>query len=464
MQVGVIFPQLDIGADPGPVRDYAQGVEGLGFTHITAFDQVVGLDRRHFERWPYVHDHEDLFHEVFVLFGFLAGLTSRIGLATGVLVLPQRQTALVAKQAAEVDVLSGGRLRLGIGVGIKPEEFEALEIAYPRRGRRCEEQMALMRALWTNELVDFEGEWHRVRHGGINPLPVQRPIPIWIGGHSPPVLDRIARSADGWMPNFEPDEEGAAIVARLHERARAHGRSTPRTSDSTPHRQRARPHPGAVARGRPRLACARGDPPLRQHHAGGVGLLEAFAGMWSKAEGESFLAGSSVSTPTSRARQVGSPPILDEVQREPDLLLAVNAGRGAPAPEAGASSSPARPIAPDAPCFGDPGRRGYVNLWPMTRRERLGLGATGIWTEILSLPPSEWPALVDSPPRESRLEGRSPPERHPVRRASKGSTATSLVSRARPPDHGGNRQSRGLPAPDACRVACASARWSTRRG
>ena len=224
MQVGVIFPQLDIGAEPGPVRDYAQGVEGLGLTHITAFDQVVGLDRRQFERWPYVHDHEDLFHEVFVLFGFLAGLTSRIGLATGVLVLPQRQTALVAKQAAEVDVLSGGRLRLGIGVGIKPEEFEALEIAYPRRGRRCEEQMALMRALWTNELVDFEGEWHRVRHGGINPLPVQRPIPIWIGGHSPPVLDRIARSASGWMPNFEPDEEGAAIVARLHERARAHRR------------------------------------------------------------------------------------------------------------------------------------------------------------------------------------------------------------------------------------------------
>ena len=224
MQVGVIFPQLDIGADPGPVREYAQGVEGLGFSHITAFDQVIGLDRTQFERWRYVHDHEDLFHEIFVLFGFLAGLTLRIGLATGVLVLPQRQTAVVAKQAAEVDVLSGGRLRLGIGVGIKPEEFEALEIAYPRRGRRCDEQIALLRALWTNEIVDYEGEWHRVRHGGINPLPVQRPIPIWIGGHSPPVLDRIARSACGWMPNFEPDEEGAAIISRLRARAREHGR------------------------------------------------------------------------------------------------------------------------------------------------------------------------------------------------------------------------------------------------
>ena len=228
MRVGVVFPQLDVGADPGPVREYAQAVEALGFTHITAFDQVVGLDRTRFEKWPYVHDHEDLFHEVFVLFGFLAAVTSRIGLASGVLVLPQRQTALVAKQAAEVDVLSRGRLRLGIGVGIKPEEFEALEVAYPRRGRRCEEQMALLRALWTRELVDYEGEWHRVRHGGLNPLPVQRPIPIWIGGHSEPVLRRIARSAEGWMPNFEPDREGAAIVGRLHARARECGRD-PRT-------------------------------------------------------------------------------------------------------------------------------------------------------------------------------------------------------------------------------------------
>ena len=224
MQIGVIFPQLDIGADPGPVREYAQAVEGLGFGHITVFDQVVGLDRSRFERWPYVHDHEDLFHEVFVLFGFLAALTSRIGLATGVLVLPQRQTALVAKQAAEVDVLSGGRLRLGIGVGIKPEEFEALEIAYPRRGRRCEEQIALLRALWTQEVVDYEGEWHRVRHGGINPLPVQRPIPLWIGGHSAPVLARVARTACGWMPNFEPDREGAGIIARMHAQAREFGR------------------------------------------------------------------------------------------------------------------------------------------------------------------------------------------------------------------------------------------------
>ena len=224
MHIGVIFPQLDLGSDPAGVREYAQGVESLGFEHITCFDQVVGLDRESFERWPYVHDHEDLFHEVFVLFGFIAALTERIGLATGVLVLPQRQTALVAKQAAEVDVLSGGRLRLGIGVGIKPEEFEALDVDYRRRGRRCEEQMEVMRALWSAELVSYEGRWHRIRSGGINPLPVQRPIPIWIGGHTEPVLKRIARLADGWMPNFEPDERGAEIIERMQRYALEHGR------------------------------------------------------------------------------------------------------------------------------------------------------------------------------------------------------------------------------------------------
>lgn len=224
MKLGVTFPQTEIGTDPGAIREFAQVVEGLGFNHLLVYDHVLGADTSHYKDWSGTYDKDDMFHEPFVLYGYLAAVTSSIELCTGIIILPQRQTALVAKQAAEVDVLSGGRLRLGIGVGIKPEEFEALEIAYPRRGRRCEEQMALLRALWTNEVVDYEGEWHRVRHGGINPLPVQRPIPIWIGGHSPPVLDRIARSADGWMPNFEPDEEGAAIVARLHTRARAHGR------------------------------------------------------------------------------------------------------------------------------------------------------------------------------------------------------------------------------------------------
>ena len=224
MRVGVIFPQIDLGQEPQTIRDYCQAVEQLSFDHITCFDQVVGLDMSKRPGLPYVHDYQDVFHEVFVLFGFMAAITSRVELVTGVLVLPQRQTALVAKQAAEIDVLSGGRLRLGIGVGIKPDEFGALGERYQDRGRRCEEQIDVLRALWKSPLIDFEGKWHTIRAGGLNPLPVQRPIPIWIGGHSEPVLNRIARLADGWMPNFEPDEFGRATIERLHQHCDQVGR------------------------------------------------------------------------------------------------------------------------------------------------------------------------------------------------------------------------------------------------
>lgn len=216
MRVGVIFPQIDLGKEPQTVRDYCEAVEELGFDHITCFDQVVGLDMSKRPGLPYVHDYQDVFHEIFVLFGFMAAITKRIELATGVLVLPQRQTALVAKQAAEIDVLSEGRLRLGVGVGIKPDEFGALGESYHDRGKRSEEQMALMRELWKAPLIDFEGKWHRVKAGGLNPLPVQRPIPIWIGGHSERVINRIARLADGWMPNFEPDDFGRQMIEKLH--------------------------------------------------------------------------------------------------------------------------------------------------------------------------------------------------------------------------------------------------------
>ena len=224
MQIGAIFPQIDLGSDPYKVKDYCQAVEEAGFDHITCFDQVIGLDMSKRPGLPYVHDYQDVFHEIFVLFGFIAAITQRVGLATGVVVLPQRQAALVAKQAAEVDVLSRGRLRLGIGVGIKPDEFGALGENYRDRGRRSEEQMEVMRALWTAPLIDFEGRWHNIRAGGINPLPVQRPIPIWIGGHSDPVLKRIARLADGWMPNFEPDTFGRETIETLHHYCREYGR------------------------------------------------------------------------------------------------------------------------------------------------------------------------------------------------------------------------------------------------
>jgi probable F420-dependent oxidoreductase len=162
---------------------------------------------------------------------YLAALTTRLTLATGILILPQRQAALVAKQAAQIDVLSGGRLRLGIGVGWNAVEFEALGLTFENRGRRSAEQIAVLRALWTQEVVDFQGEFHRISHAGLNPMPIQRPIPIWfgVGSREQPVppeaaLRRVARLADGWSPNFLPDAQGEAQVARVHEYAREAGR------------------------------------------------------------------------------------------------------------------------------------------------------------------------------------------------------------------------------------------------
>jgi len=216
MNIGVVFPQVEIGQDPAAIRDYAQAVEAMGYTHILAFDHVLGANPERPGGWkgPYTYRHA--FHEPFVLFGFLSGVTRRVELVTGILILPQRQPALVAKQAAAVDVLSRGRLRLGVGVGWNPVEFEALGEDFTNRGKRIEEQIALMRALWTKELVTFQGQWHRVPDAGINPLPVQRPIPIWMGGESEVVVRRAAGLADGWMPHFRPGPDAQAIVDRLH--------------------------------------------------------------------------------------------------------------------------------------------------------------------------------------------------------------------------------------------------------
>jgi probable F420-dependent oxidoreductase len=174
MKIGVVFPQTEIGSDPAMIRDYAQAVESMGYTHILAFDSVVGANPNRPGGWDSQYTYRHAFHEPFVLFGFCAGVTRRIELVTGIVILPQRQTALVAKQAAEVDVLSGGRLRLGIGVGWNPVEFEALGENIKNRGKRIEEQLDVMRRLWTEDLVTYEGRWHRVPDGGLNPRPVQR--------------------------------------------------------------------------------------------------------------------------------------------------------------------------------------------------------------------------------------------------------------------------------------------------
>jgi probable F420-dependent oxidoreductase len=225
MRIGVIFPQIEIGEDPVAIRDWAQAAEGAGFDHILVYDHVLGAHPDRFEgRFRPPYNHETPFHEPFVLFGYMAALTERIELTTGVLVLPQRQTALVAKQAAQADVLSGGRVRLGVGIGWNFVEYEALGENFRNRGRRVEEQVQLMRRLWTEALVDFDGRYHKVSQSGINPLPVQRPIPVWMGGGAEAVLKRIARMADGWFPQFRPGPQGAETIERLRGYVRDAGR------------------------------------------------------------------------------------------------------------------------------------------------------------------------------------------------------------------------------------------------
>ena len=231
MRVGVVFPQTEIGPDPVAIRDYVQAAEDLGYSHLIAYDHVLGADTRFHEGWSGGYALNDMFHEPLVVFGYMAAITKTLELVTAILILGQRQTALVAKQAAEVDVLSGGRLRLGVGIGWNHVEYEALGQNFHNRGRRTEEQIPLLRALWTQEVVNFKGRWNQVTNAGINPLPVQRPIPIWMGAGGrlspvPPetVLRRVARLADGWFPQFSPDETGRETVTRVREYAREEGR------------------------------------------------------------------------------------------------------------------------------------------------------------------------------------------------------------------------------------------------
>ena len=222
MKTGVVFPQTEIGADPVAVRDYVQAVESLGYAHMMAYDHVLGADTNQHANWEGSYTSESMFHEPFVLFGYIAGVTTTLELVTAVLILSQRQTALVAKQAAEVDLLTGGRLRLGVGVGWNHVEYEALNQDFSNRGRRYAEQIPLLRAFWTNDVVGFDGKYHKVDHAGVNPLPVQRPIPIWMGAGARAnpvptdrVLRRVASLADGWFPQMQPGDDAKFTVERL---------------------------------------------------------------------------------------------------------------------------------------------------------------------------------------------------------------------------------------------------------
>jgi probable F420-dependent oxidoreductase len=215
MRVGVTFPQTELGGDAGAVRAYGERVEELGYSHILIYDHVVGADPTVHTGWNGPYDVHTTFHEPFVMYGYLAAVTRSLELVTGVIILPQRQTVLVAKQAAEVDLLSGGRLRLGVGVGWNAVEYEALGENFGNRGKRSAEQIELLRRLWTEQTVTFDGEFHHVTGAGIAPLPVQRPIPVWLGAASPPAYRRAGRVADGWFPMMGPGpalDEARAIV------------------------------------------------------------------------------------------------------------------------------------------------------------------------------------------------------------------------------------------------------------
>ena len=222
MQLSAWFPTRDIGDDPSKIRDWAQAAEDLGYDYIEVPDHVFGATAR--DGWAPLYDEKDAFHETFTTLAFLAAATRKIKLSTGVLILPQRQTGVVAKQAAQIDLLSEGRLRLGIGVGWNHVEYQALDMDWHTRGARQAEQVEVLRRLWTEGLVTFKGKFHDMTEVNIVPQPVQRPIPIWFGGSSDAVVKRAARLGDGWMPIISPDEKAAAKLEDLRGHLRSFGR------------------------------------------------------------------------------------------------------------------------------------------------------------------------------------------------------------------------------------------------
>ena len=214
MEIGAVIPHHEIGSDPGAIRAFAQGAEDLGVTHLLIYDHVVGVDRNRPGGFEGPYDSNVAFHEPMVLFGFLAACTASVELVTAVLILPQRQATLVAKQAAEIAILSGDRLRLGVGVGWNTVEYDALNEDFHTRGRRQAEQVELMRRLWTEDVFSFHGEFHRFEHASILPRPAA-PIPVLFGGSAPALLERCARLGDGWMPLGSPNDKSAERVAEL---------------------------------------------------------------------------------------------------------------------------------------------------------------------------------------------------------------------------------------------------------
>ena len=222
MLLNAWFPSVQIGTDPTAIRDWAQAAEDLGYEYIEVPDHVFGATAR--DNWVPRYDAFAPFHETFTTMAYLSATTKRIKLSSGVLILPQRQTGVVAKQAAEVDILSGGRLRLGIGVGWNHVEYEALDCDWKTRGIKQGEQIQVLRKLWTEKLVTYEGRFHNYSEVTIVPPPKQRPIPIWLGGAADSVIKRAAKLGDGWMPILNPDDAGKTALEKLYKYLEQFGR------------------------------------------------------------------------------------------------------------------------------------------------------------------------------------------------------------------------------------------------
>ncbi len=224
MQLGAVLSQNELGGDLGALRAYAQAVQDLGYDFLVAADHVVGADPAVHPDLPRVYPLDSILHEPFALFAYLAGVAPRLGLLPSVIILPQRQTVLAAKQAAEIDLMTGGNFRLGVGIGWHEVEYEALGVRFRDRARRFEEQIELMRRLWTEPVVTYEGRYHTVRGAGINPRPVQRPIPIWIGASAEAAIKRATVLADGFLPLRPLDGGWEATMAKVHGWLREAGR------------------------------------------------------------------------------------------------------------------------------------------------------------------------------------------------------------------------------------------------
>jgi probable F420-dependent oxidoreductase len=236
MKIGAVFPQTDIGDDAGAIREWTLAVEAMGFDHVDAYDHVIGANTDSRPGWNGAYDIDSQFYEPFTLLSYMAALSDKLSFMTGVFILPQRQTVLFAKQAACLDKLCNGRLRLGVGTGWNAVEYEALGVDFAQRGAIFDDQIEVLRQLWTNRAVTVHTKFHDISDAGLKPMPVQRPIPLWLGGgggggihltakSSDRVLRRIARVADGWLPLCPPDDLGAELLARMHGYAREYGRN-----------------------------------------------------------------------------------------------------------------------------------------------------------------------------------------------------------------------------------------------